>query len=103
MIAIVAMFVVLGGAGFLTFNAATEYTGSSQDVCQRDSEGDQTCSNPGRTVAEVFVFFGLSSDDAIVTSEALLNTSRVLFAALLLSIAAAAMYAQTNSKSDAAP
>ena len=97
LVALLVAFIVLGGAGFLTFGAATEYTGSSDEVCLRDSDGVRTCSNPGRIGAEVLVVLGVESQDVLVTSESLLNTSRALFAMLVLTIGAVALRTRTTT------
>ena len=97
LVALLVAFIVLGGASFLTFGAATDYTGSSEEVCTRDSDGVRTCSNPGRIGAEVLVVLGVESRDVVVTSESLLNTSRALFAMLVLTIGAVALRSRTTT------
>jgi hypothetical protein len=101
LVALLVAFIVLGGAGFTTFNAATEYTGSSEEVCLRDSDGVRTCSNPGQIGAQVLVLLGVESRDVFVTSDSLLNTSRALFAVLLLSFGAVALHTRATKSKNA--
>lgn len=82
-LAILGTFIAICGAGFITFQAGTEYLGEPNQVCMRDGDGNRTCSDPARTGAELAVFFGAPSSSAIVTSEPMLVASRVLFASLV--------------------
>jgi len=89
-VVLLLLFVALGA---VTMNASTSYTGSSEEVCTRDSDGQRSCSNPGKMGATFLALVGAPSDDVTVTSEPLLIAARAsyLAAALVLVFALVAL------------
>jgi len=93
---VIVLLLLFVGLGAVTMNASMSYTGSSEEVCTRDSDGQRSCSNPGEMGATFLALAGVPSDDVVVSSQPLLITARASYLAAALVLVFALVALRTN-------